>query len=63
VKRLEKEQAACPPTPSRASLTPYKSSVRLGTASDTAEQSSAQDTITELRRQLAQRDQEVKVRF
>jgi hypothetical protein len=58
VKRLEKEQAACPPTPSRPSLTPFKSSVRI--TADSTEQP-AHDTLEALKNKLAQRDQEIKV--
>ena len=54
VKRLEKEQAACPPTPSRPSLTPFKTSIRITDQPD-------QETLAELRNQLTQRDQVIKV--
>ncbi len=67
MKRLEKEQAACPPTPSRptptphktaAVATPYKTAVATATP---RHQLSEREQIVILEAKLAQRDQEVKV--
>jgi hypothetical protein len=69
VKRLEKEQAACPPTPHKtaAVATPYKTAVATPhkAAAVTAtprQQLSEREQIVILEAKLAQRDQEVKVR-
>jgi hypothetical protein len=71
VKRLEKEQAACPPTPSRPALppTPHKTAAvatpHKAAAVATAtprHQLSEREQIVILEAKLAQRDQEVKVR-
>jgi hypothetical protein len=73
VKRLEKEQAACPPTPSRptphkttAVATPYKTAVatphKTAVTATPRHQLSEREQIVILEAKLAQRDQEVKVR-